>query len=292
MTAYSILGMPSIKVPSLKIKGRQYNFNEVSESQMHKWLQECYAKFPIDLNASVVLMDFPWQYKSGQYKKDGARMDGLAAYPTMTLDEVKALPVKKTLNPKCAVAFMWITGPMIFHAGEVFKALGIRPSTVFQVWEKRYANGKPVLGVSHWSRSSTEFLVCGTIGSGWTRWRTSRSLPQEVATLRPLKHSEKPALFRHIIKDWLDVPGPRLELFCRADERDPDWWQWGLESSCGSHKYLCPPGKPKSSPTSQTPTADARETAKQMSLLGGSRETAVYGFIDIGPLHKMPTLDQ
>ncbi len=267
--------MPSIKVPTLQIKGRQYNFNEISDNKMQKWLKECYAKFPLGLDASVVLMDFPWQYKSGQYKKDGARMDGLAAYPTMSLDEVKALPVKKALNPKCAVAFMWITGPMIFHAGEVFKALGIRPSTVFQVWEKRYANGKPVLGVSHWSRSSTEFLVCGT----------SRSLPQEVATLRPLKHSEKPALFRHIIKDWLDVPGPRLELFCRANDCDPDWWLWGLESSCGKHNFLCPPGKPKSK---LIPTADARETAKQMSLLGGSRETAVYGFAEL----PLQTLDR
>lgn len=67
----------------------------------------------------VIYADLPWTYKTWSKSSWG----GLAAthYPTMSIDEIKSLPVKNIADKDCAL-FMWITFPMLREAWSVMDA--------------------------------------------------------------------------------------------------------------------------------------------------------------------------
>ena len=71
---------------------------------------------------SVIYADPPWRYN--MWRGQGAIEQH---YPTMVLDEIKALPVKGLAEKDC-ILFLWTTLPMIPEALQVSKhgALSIR----------------------------------------------------------------------------------------------------------------------------------------------------------------------
>ena len=66
----------------------------------------------------IIYADPPWHYR---YRFGS----GIAEnhYPTMSIDELKALPVKELADKDCAL-FLWITCPMLNKAWEVIEAWG------------------------------------------------------------------------------------------------------------------------------------------------------------------------
>ena len=72
----------------------------------------------IEKKYTVIYADPPWKYKvwSG-----GGAAD--AHYPTMNLEDIKALPVSQLAAKDCAL-FLWITFPMLHEAWGVMKAWG------------------------------------------------------------------------------------------------------------------------------------------------------------------------
>lgn len=68
---------------------------------------------------SVIYADPPWQYKV--YSKKGMGRSAESHYPTMTIEDIKALPVEKLADKDCAL-FLWVTFPCLLEGIETLKA--------------------------------------------------------------------------------------------------------------------------------------------------------------------------
>ena len=77
-------------------------------------------------------------------------------YPTMSLEEIKALDVAAIAADDC-VLFLWATAPMLPQALEVMAAWGFAYETQF-VWVKDR------VGTGYWFRNRHELLLVGVKG--------------------------------------------------------------------------------------------------------------------------------
>lgn len=137
-------------------------------------------------------------------------------YSSMSLDEIKALPVSAlTDNGRC---FMWVTNRYLRHGWDVIEAWGFQPQGRTLVW------CKPPMGTLN---VTTEFVLIGKKGN-------PPRLPWHSTTwfdwARPhgRSHSRKPDAFADLVESW--CPGPYVELFARAPRLGWDSWGLGYES--------------------------------------------------------------
>lgn len=161
----------------------------------------------------VFYADPPWLYGNS-----GLQQYGHAShhYPTMTITELCALPVKDIAQDN-AVLFLWVTSPLLAECFAVIDAWGFVYKTSF-VWDKVKHN------FGHYNSVRHELLLICTRG---TCLPDVPTLIDSVQTIeRSFKHSEKPEEFRAII-DTLYPNGPRIELFARS--KHPGWHVWGNE---------------------------------------------------------------
>ena len=168
---------------------------------------------------NIVYADPPWKVMAGskQSRKVGDSQKSLPLpYPTMSVDEIAALPVKN-IRSNNSVLFLWTINKYIEHSYQVARAWGFKPSTML-VWAKTPKG----LGLGGTFTLATEYLLlarCGTLkarkrikGNWW-------NIPREA-------HSRKPNFFREIIIDAFGEL-PRIELFAR--EKWAGWSAWGNE---------------------------------------------------------------
>ena len=165
----------------------------------------------------IIYADPPWQYN----KKAG---QGIAAdhYPTMSLQEICDLPVRKLADKDC-VLFLWVTFPQLREGLSVIQAWGFQYKTVAFVWVKQNKKADTLfLGLGHWTRSNAEFCILATRGSPK---RQSAGVHQVIVS-HIEEHSKKPQEARERIVQLMgDVP--RIELFAR--QKTPGWDVWGNE---------------------------------------------------------------
>ena len=83
---------------------------------------------------SVIYADPPWRYKV--YSKKGLGRSAESHYPTMRLEDIKALPIGELAAKDCAL-FMWITFPCMQEAFQVLEAWGFQYKTTAFVWIKQ-----------------------------------------------------------------------------------------------------------------------------------------------------------
>jgi len=169
---------------------------------------------------SVLYADPAWRFKTrtGEAK---------VPYPTMTLAEIKALPVADVCAKDCHL-FLWVTAPFLDKGFDVLKAWGFKYSTVAFVWVKlrKKAGGGLFydtvhdfhLGQGYTTRSNAEFCLLGRRGSPK---RLSKGVRQLIVS--PLReHSRKPEEARARILQY--AAGPRLELNARSPAVGFDAW--------------------------------------------------------------------
>ncbi|PTM61883.1 MT-A70 family methyltransferase [Phreatobacter oligotrophus] len=172
----------------------------------------------------VVMIDPPWKWSGGTKNRP-------QHYQRMTLDEVKALPVRDLLHPDGGRVFLWLTGPLLIRSAEISKAWRLRYSTVIawsKVWPKdagslwlyrdslARGNGLEAVG-------NTEYLLI--LKSGRPQSLNRKPFPNPVITVRR-QHSRKPDEIYADIEERLE--GPRVDVFSR--ERRPGWDNWGNEA--------------------------------------------------------------
>jgi N6-adenosine-specific RNA methylase IME4 len=151
-------------------------------------------------------------------------------YSTMTLDDIKALPVDKIASDDC-VLFMWATCPMLPEALEVIKSWGFEFKTVAFDWVKtnKKQNDKVFWGLGYWSRANAELCLLATKGNPK---RESKKVHQVVwehdenefpeTIVRPvMEHSQKPDEVRDRIVELIGDK-KRVELFAR---KSAEGWQ-------------------------------------------------------------------
>lgn len=161
---------------------------------------------------TVILADPPWRYEHS--KAHNRTIEN--HYPTMPLDEIKAIKVPAAEN---AVLYLWATAPKLPEALEVMGAWGFEYKTNM-TWDKVH------IGMGFWARGQHELLLIGTKGKVKPPSQSARvrSVYSEART----KHSKKPDYFNELLEK--QFPDGRFwELFARRKYSDK-WTVWGNEA--------------------------------------------------------------
>jgi N6-adenosine-specific RNA methylase IME4 len=179
-----------------------------------------------------MLVDVPWKYLTWSKKGRGRSAD--RHYPTMTIDEIKALPVRDLVAKNC-VMFFWVIDSHVLLAHDIISAWGFKYKTVGLYWAKTNKDGSFFMGSGFWTRanpehafecylgeeSEVERCFLNTIGKPK---RTNKDVRRLIVSRRR-DHSQKPDETHERIERL--VAGPYLELFAR---RWRDGWScWGNE---------------------------------------------------------------
>ncbi len=170
----------------------------------------------------TILADPPWRFanRTGKVAPEHRR---LGRYATMTLEDIKALPVAAHAAEN-AHLYLWVPNALLPEGLAVMKAWGFRYVTNI-VWAKRRKDGGPDgRGVGFYFRNVTELLLFGVKG----RMRTLAAGRRQVNLIesRKREHSRKPDEQYRLIESC--SPAPYLELFARYPQ--PDWAVWGSEA--------------------------------------------------------------
>lgn len=169
----------------------------------------------------VIYADPAWPFEN--YSTKGESRNPNRHYATMSIEQIKALPVGHLAAENCAL-FVWVTDPLLDKAIEVIQAWGFRYVTVAFTWAKRTKSGNDWhLGTGYYTRANPEMCLMATNG------RPGRPVSKAVRQLviEPVReHSRKPDRIRSDIERM--YPGKRyLELFARTAA--PGWDAWGNE---------------------------------------------------------------
>ena len=165
----------------------------------------------------IIYADPPWRYSAK--KVQGAAENH---YPTMSIDELCALPVAE-LAAKDSALFMWATFPQLPEALRLIRAWGFTYKSVAFVWLKKNRKSDSwFYGLGFWTRANAEICLLATKGHPK---RQTADIHQFI--ISPIEaHSKKPDETRdRIVALMGDLP--RVELFAR--QTSPGWDVWGNE---------------------------------------------------------------
>ena len=108
---------------------------------------------------SIIYADPPWRYEV--YSKKGLGRSAESHYPTMELEDIRALPVGTLAADDC-VLFLWTTIPLLHDCFSVMRAWGFSYKTVAFVWIKQNRKSDSLFwGMGHWTRANAEFCIHG-----------------------------------------------------------------------------------------------------------------------------------
>lgn len=178
-----------------------------------------------------MLADPPWRFqnRTGKVAPEHKR---LGRYATMSLDEIKALPVSD-VTAKNAHLYLWVPNALLPEGIEVMEAWGFRYVSNI-VWAKRRKDGGPDgRGVGFYFRNVTELILFGVKGHMRTLDPGRRQV--NMIETRKREHSRKPDEQYELIQSC--SPGPYLEMFARYPQ--PHWTAWGNEAD----EDITPQGK-------------------------------------------------
>jgi len=163
------------------------------ETEQKELLKMCGSK-----KYSVVYADPAWQYGSkelygdktkGSDKRDNRFRTIERIYTTMTIVQIKALPVKE-ITDKNGACFMWVTDSHLKEGIEVMESWGFKYKTIAFVWLKKTSTGKNVLNFAPHTLKSTEICLLGIKGS-MKEFKKSNNVRQLIEAERK-EHSRKP----------------------------------------------------------------------------------------------------
>ena len=165
----------------------------------------------------IIYADPPWRYSAK--KVQGAAENH---YPTMSIDELCALPVAE-LAAKDSALFMWATFPQLPEALRLIRAWGFTYKSVAFVWLKKNKKADSwFYGLGFWTRANAEICLLATKGHPK---RQAADIHQFI--ISPIEaHSKKPDETRDKIVALMG-DRPRVELFAR--QTPPGWDVWGNE---------------------------------------------------------------
>ena len=169
----------------------------------------------------AIIADPPWPYEQrlgrGQAVGDSTR--GGLPYESMTLEEIRALPVGQVAARDCAL-LLWTTNTHLPVAFSLLEGWGFTYKTTL-TWVKDR------IGLGYWLRGISEHALLavkgnprrkftGPHGASGKAWSTVIHAPRR-------EHSQKPGEVWVMVEDLFD--GPYLELFARHHRQR--WLAWG-----------------------------------------------------------------
>lgn len=180
---------------------------------------ENFKQFIAGKKYKTIYADPPWQFqnRTGKVAPEHKRLN---RYHTMSLEDIKLLPVSDAADEKCHL-YLWVPNALLPEGLEVMKAWGFDYKTNI-IWEKVRKDGMPDgRGVGFYFRNVTEILLFGIKGNNNRTLDPGRS---QVNLIRAMKreHSRKPDEFIPLIEKCSS--SPYLELFARGDRSGWDMW--------------------------------------------------------------------
>lgn len=188
----------------------------------------------------IIYADPPWPFRVWS-KDTGSGRSAESHYPTMTIEQLCALPVKD-LAGKNSALFLWAVWPSIFeYIPWLAEAWGYTYKTLAWEWVKLNTSGRGwAVGMGYYTRANTEPCLLLTRGRMPVAVRDELGLivsytedfftPESELGLPMVypryAHSQKPPeAYRKIERLYPD--GVYLELFARR--KHPGWLSWGNE---------------------------------------------------------------
>ena len=172
----------------------------------------------------TIYADPPWQFqnRTGKVAPEHKR---LARYETMSLSDIKDLPVMELAEEKSHL-YLWVPNALLPCGLEVMSAWGFEYKANI-VWEKVRHDGQPDgRGVGFYFRNVTELLLFGVRGANNRTLAPGRSQVNLIRTVKR-EHSRKPDEIVPIIEAC--SPGPYLEMFARGSRSG--WAMWGNQAT-------------------------------------------------------------
>lgn len=195
-------------------------YTDLKKKKERENIVEAFKDAPVlkkkDRKYSIIYADPPWHFWGGGWKNQTQH------YKTMSINEIKNLPVEGLANKDC-ILFMWVTFPILQEAFEVMESWGFEYATCGFNWVKKQKKGDGwFFGLGNWTRSNSELCLIGVKGHPV---RQSASVSQIIDN--PVEaHSKKPDCVRDKIVELMgDIP--RIELFAR--QKTKGWDVWGNE---------------------------------------------------------------
>jgi len=172
---------------------------------------------------ATILADPPWRFqnRTGKMAPEHRR---LSRYETMTLDDIRALPVEG-VAAEMAHLYLWTPNAMLPEALSVMEAWGFSYKSNL-IWHKvRKDGGSDGRGVGFYFRNVTEIILFGVRGKN-ARTREAGRRQVNMIETRKREHSRKPDEQFKLIEAC--SPGPYLEMFARGERRG--WKVWGNQA--------------------------------------------------------------
>ncbi len=172
---------------------------------------------------ATILADPPWQFqnRTGKVAPEHRRLN---RYATMTLDDIKALPVNQVAADTCHL-YLWVPNALLPDGLAVLAAWGFQYKSNI-VWHKIRKDGGPDgRGVGFYFRNTTELVLFGVRGKNARTLAPGRSQVNILKTQKR-EHSRKPDEFYDIVESC--SASPYLEMFARGSR--PNWTTWGNQA--------------------------------------------------------------
>jgi N6-adenosine-specific RNA methylase IME4 len=177
----------------------------------------------------TIVADPPWDHSDGtgivisvgmdHRPREDAGYVTAPLYPTLTVDEIAALPVA-ALADRNAHLYLWTTNRYLRHVWDIAEAWGFKGVCILTWCKAR----RGFLGGGAFP-SDTEFCLFARRGSlttlgrapgRWYEWPRTRGAPVKEGQRRDAvngSHSAKPEAFLDLVEQV--SPGPYLEMFSR-----------------------------------------------------------------------------
>jgi len=113
----------------------------------------------------AILVDAPQPYVQYDKTRTAVKARGRTDiyYETMTIEDIKAVPVASLAARDC-VLFQWVTWRSLLLMLEVTAAWGFTYKTCAFDWMKVTKKGEPAMGMGKWARLNTEACLLATRG--------------------------------------------------------------------------------------------------------------------------------
>lgn len=172
---------------------------------------------------ATVLADPPWQFqnRTGKMAPEHKR---LQRYPTMSLQEIKDLPVEVIVEDT-AHLYLWVPNALLAEGMQVMEHWGFTYKTNLIWYKVRKDGGPDRRGVGFYFRNVTEMILFGVRGKNARTLQPGRS-QENIISSRKREHSRKPDEQYEIIEACSS--GPRIELFARGPRKG--WFVWGNQA--------------------------------------------------------------
>jgi len=179
-------------------------------------LDKPYIIFKVDKKYNIIYADPPWKYPA---PKEFYGQDVQFHYNTMSISELKELPVKEISKDDC-VLYLWATAPLLDVAIELLKTWGFKYKSCL-VWDKVKHNMGFYSSVRH------EILLIGGRGQSAPTDKKYANQTDSVYSEPRQEHSKKPLFYYEMIEKMHPYKTEKIELFAR--QKKEGWDSWGKE---------------------------------------------------------------